>query len=144
MPRSALLPLTYWVLLNSCAAYWLITWGTQHAQASFVLAYCALQPLVAMVLASAIIAAGGPSDELSYPGLNALGAIGIVLGLAVIMVEGKRQHEKDALATARAELHALALARHSQAPPQQPAATPEGWRPCHDVPGALVRVSEAD
>ena len=43
VPRSAYLPLVYWVLLNSCAAYWLITWGTQHAKASFVLAYCALQ-----------------------------------------------------------------------------------------------------
>jgi len=144
VPQSALLPLAYWILLNSCVAYWLITWGTQHAKASFVLAYCALQPLVAMLLSAAILAIGGPSDELSYPGLNALGAIGVVLGLAVIMAEGKRQHDIDARAAARGELYALAFARHSQAPPLQPSAVPEGWTSCPDIPGALVRLSQAD
>ena len=32
----------------------------------------------------------------------------------------------------------------SQAPPLQPSAVPEGWTPCPDIPGALVRLSQAD
>lgn len=95
VPTSAVLPLCYWVLLNSCLVYWMITWANQHAKAGFVLAYCALQPLVAMLLSAVILAAGGPSDELRAPGLNALGAAGVLLGLCVILREGKRQHDAD-------------------------------------------------
>ena len=38
-----------------------------------------------------------------------------MLGLAVIMAEGKRQQDIDARTATRGELYALALARHSQA-----------------------------
>lgn len=103
VPPSAVLPLCYWIAFNSCAAYLLMTWANKHARAGFVLAYCALQPLVSMVLSVVIIAAVGSgadaSHELTEPGLNALGSIGVVLGLFVIMYEGRRQHAADEAAS---------------------------------------------
>ena len=53
---------------------------------------CLLTPLSPCQV---ILAAGGPSDELRAPGLNALGSIGVLLGLCVILREGKRQHDAD-------------------------------------------------
>ena len=43
-----------------------------------------------------VVHAVAPSTDLKPPGLNALGAIPILLGLGVIMYEGRRQHEQDA------------------------------------------------
>lgn len=65
VPTSAVLPLCYWVLLNSCLVYWMITWANQHAKAGFVLAYCALQPLVAMLLSA--VRRATPSPDPSLP-----------------------------------------------------------------------------
>lgn len=96
VPTDAILPLCYWVFFNSIAAYLLMTWGNLHAKAGFVLAYCALQPLGSMTLSAIIIGVAGDGTDLTMPGLNALGAIPILLGLVIILVEGKRQHEKDA------------------------------------------------
>ena len=72
-----------------------MTWANRHAKAGFVLAYCALQPLVAMLLTIVLVLALGASSELALPGYNALGAVGVAVGLAIILYEGKRQHDAD-------------------------------------------------
>lgn len=95
VPSSAVLPLAYWILFNSCAAYWLMTWANRHAKASFVLAYCALQPLTSVVLSVIIISTVGHIADLKMPGLNALGAIAILAGLALIVRDGQKQHQAD-------------------------------------------------
>ena len=77
-----------------------------------------------MLLSVAILAAGGPSDELRAPGLNALGAIGVVLGLALIM----------AAATAP---KAPSWWRHSS--PLWPSPGPEPWPPGADSPSSRLR-----
>lgn len=91
VPASAIGPLAYWIVLNSCAAYWLMTWANKHVAAGFVLAYCALQPLTSTLLSVAIVASGAETS-LTMPGLNALGGIPILLGLALILRDGKRAH----------------------------------------------------
>lgn len=58
VPQSALLPLAYWILFNSCAAYLLITFGNKHAPASSVLAYTALQPVTTALLSGVLILLG--------------------------------------------------------------------------------------
>ncbi|CAJ1414690.1 unnamed protein product [Effrenium voratum] len=94
VPQSAVLPLVYWVLFNSMGAYLLITWANQHARAGFVLAYTALQPLTSTTLSVLLIWTFGPSD-LKLPGWNALGGIGILAGLVLVIADGKHQHEED-------------------------------------------------
>jgi len=92
VPASALLPLAYWILFNSAAAYLLMTWANKHAAAGFVLAYCALQPLTSTTLSVAIVQSGAHTN-LSMPGWNALGALPIVLGLVLILRDGKSAHD---------------------------------------------------
>jgi hypothetical protein len=71
-----------------------MTWANQHAQAGFVLAYCALQPLTSTAL-SAAIAGSGAHTNIAMPGWNALGAIPVILGLVLIVRDGKRAHERQ-------------------------------------------------
>eukprot|EP00927_Polykrikos_kofoidii_P045070 TRINITY_DN3892_c0_g3_i1.p1 TRINITY_DN3892_c0_g3~~TRINITY_DN3892_c0_g3_i1.p1 ORF type:complete len:357 (-),score=47.10 TRINITY_DN3892_c0_g3_i1:87-1157(-) len=92
VPRNAVLPLVYWILLNSCVAYMALTWANKYCNAGFVLAYCALQPLTACVVSVAIISIDGSQKDLSMPGWNALGGIPIFLGLALILRDGTKQH----------------------------------------------------
>ena len=104
VPTNAILPLCYWVLFNSCGAYLLMTWANHHAKAGFVLAYCALQPLVSMTLSAIIVSAAGEGHmDLKMPGLNALGSIPILIGLFLILWDGKRQHDVDAADTTQAQ-----------------------------------------
>ncbi len=98
VPSSAIGPLAYWILLNSCVAYWLMTWANKHAQAGFVLAYCALQPLTATALSVVIVSTGAQTD-LTMPGWNALGAIPIVIGLSMIIQDGQRAHAQELTTT---------------------------------------------
>lgn len=93
VPRSAILPLAYWVLGSSLLAYMLMTWANQYAKAGFVLAYTALQPLTSTLLSILIIAVSGPDGtSLKMPGINALGGIPVIAGLAFILKDGQRQH----------------------------------------------------
>lgn len=82
VPLSAAWPLVYFILGNSIAAYWLITWANQHARAGYVLAYTALQPFSSTLLTVCLIILGVQGLEL--PGWNALGGLGIILGLFLI------------------------------------------------------------
>eukprot|EP00927_Polykrikos_kofoidii_P045071 TRINITY_DN3892_c0_g4_i1.p1 TRINITY_DN3892_c0_g4~~TRINITY_DN3892_c0_g4_i1.p1 ORF type:complete len:365 (-),score=34.37 TRINITY_DN3892_c0_g4_i1:22-1074(-) len=94
VPRKAVLPLLYFILFNSCLAYVGLTWANKHCNPGFVLAYSAIQPLASCILSIAIIKLVGPQEGLSMPGWNALGAIPIVIGLLLILMDGAKQHEQ--------------------------------------------------
>jgi len=88
VPNSAIAALVYWILFQSVIAYFLMTWGNKYADASLTAAYSALQPLTAAILSVILIATG--VTGLDSPGLNDLGALGIVAGLAVVVYDSKR------------------------------------------------------
>ena len=88
MPLDALGPLAYWILLNSCAAYWLLTWGNRHATAGYVLAYCAQQPVVATLLTVAIISSGLPVAPSWKPSLIAEHSSGMAPQNAANLISG--------------------------------------------------------
>ena len=86
---ATMLALLYWILVNSCLAYSLMTWANGHAQAGFVLAYSALQPTTACLLSVLIVSAvGAEATSLEMPGYNALGgiAVAIMLAYCVLMI----------------------------------------------------------
>jgi len=88
VPVSAIGALVYWILFQSVLAYFLMTWGNKYADASLTSAYTALQPLTAAILSFILIACG--VTGLDEPGLNDLGALGIVAGLALVIYDSKR------------------------------------------------------
>jgi len=98
VPHSAVGPLLYWILGNSMLAYFLMTWANQYARAGFILAYTALQPLTSTLVSVVIVTLfGSRGTDLALPGWNALGSVGILLGLVLLVQEGKRQHQEDSL-----------------------------------------------
>ena len=91
MPVSAVLPLLYWILFNSVAAYLLMTWANKYADASKTLGYTALQPLTSAIVSWVVItAAPGQFPSLKEPGENSLGAIGILAGLFLMIYDSKK------------------------------------------------------
>uniref|UniRef100_A0A0G4HCT3 EamA domain-containing protein n=1 Tax=Chromera velia CCMP2878 TaxID=1169474 RepID=A0A0G4HCT3_9ALVE len=93
VPRNAILPLTYWILASSVIVWLCITWANAQASCntSVVLAYGALQPLVACVANFLLITFDlVPRGVLSLPGWNILGGIGILIGLGVIIWDASR------------------------------------------------------
>ena len=88
VPPSAVLPLCYWIAFNSCVAYLLMTWANKHVNSSVTSVYTVLQPLTSAVLSTIlliVLPTWAKSKGLIMPGLNALGIIGIVIGLAVVL-----------------------------------------------------------
>lgn len=94
VPEAALLALAYWILFQSVGAYALMTWGNVHASASLVSAYTVLQPVTSSLLTALILASGAyrncaraDDDDacLSMPGVGDLGAIGVVIGLYLVI-----------------------------------------------------------
>jgi len=101
VPDSAILPLLYWIAFNSVVAYLLMTWATQHAPPSAVLGYTALQPLTSSVLVL-IITSLTDKYDLTKPGYNMVGAVGILIGLYLLIGD----HLKEAKAKALADVEA--------------------------------------
>ena len=85
--------LIYWILLTSVAAYLLMTWANQYADASLVLAYTPLQPATAAILSFLLIQAG-VKGKLAEPGLNILGVIGIFIGLACVLYDNHKNSKQ--------------------------------------------------
>jgi len=92
VPTSAIWALAYWIVFNSVLAYALMTWANQFTDASIVCVYSALQPITAAALSALLLALG--VKGLKGPGLNDLGAIGIVIGLAFVLYEDLKK-KKD-------------------------------------------------
>jgi len=95
VPNNAatILPLLYWILFNSVAAYFLMTWANQYAIPSNVLGYTALQPLTSSLL-TVIIRSCGYEGEFSSPGYNLLGGVVIILGLYFLIADSRNQRKK--------------------------------------------------
>eukprot|EP01061_Rhynchopus_euleeides_P005773 TRINITY_DN14942_c0_g2_i1.p1 TRINITY_DN14942_c0_g2~~TRINITY_DN14942_c0_g2_i1.p1 ORF type:complete len:429 (+),score=126.14 TRINITY_DN14942_c0_g2_i1:138-1289(+) len=90
VPTSMILALAYWVFFNSILAYACMTWANAYAKASVVSAYTVLQPVTSALLSVLIIASKGHHwavDDKGFeePGLNDLGAIGVVIGLVLVV-----------------------------------------------------------
>ena len=94
-------PLAYWILFNSCAAYGLMTWANVYADGSVVSAYTAIQPMTAALLSFVIIAAKGEAYGKKYgfaePGVNDLGALGIFVGLGLVLSDKAARRRGDLL-----------------------------------------------
>jgi drug/metabolite transporter (DMT)-like permease len=88
VPVDMIIPLAYWIIFNSVAAYALMTWANKHVNPSVTSIYTVLQPLTSAVLSTIlliVLPTWAKSKGLIMPGLNALGIIGIVIGLAVVL-----------------------------------------------------------
>lgn len=107
-PRDSLYALSYWILAQSVAAYLLMTWVNRWADPSLNLAYAAMQPLVSVICAEIVIQTGfvtqcsrsGNNDNAEHCIYGAswsdLGAIGISIGLFMVIYSSKLQHKYNA------------------------------------------------
>ena len=91
VPNAMIFALLYWIFFNSVLAYGLMTWANGYAKASIVSAYTVLQPVTSAVLSMIIIAIKGhhwavTEKGFEEPGVKDVGAIGIVIGLALVMM----------------------------------------------------------
>lgn len=88
VPAATVLPLLYWILLSSVVAYLLLTWANKYAESSKVLAYTALQPTTAALLSVILLRSGAVhAGSLELPGYNALGVIGIMAGVGLLIYD---------------------------------------------------------
>lgn len=86
LPGDAVWALLYWIFFVSAVAYGLITWGNQHLESSVTSSFFALQPVAAAVVSFAIVATTAPPHHgLSGPGIQHLGAVGVIAGLWLIV-----------------------------------------------------------
>ena len=97
VPLDMLLPLLYWIVFNSVAAYALMTWANKHVNTSVTSIYTVLQPLTSAVLSTLLLLLlpkWGKSKGLLMPGWNALGVIGIALGLACVLFANSAERKR--------------------------------------------------
>jgi drug/metabolite transporter (DMT)-like permease len=92
VPRDAMLAVAYWVFGGSVLGYFLLTWGNQHVEASMVGIYFTVQPLAAVACAAVVIALTPPPHYgLDGPGVQDLGAIGIFIGVVMLVYDASRR-----------------------------------------------------
>lgn len=84
VPTSALPALVYWVLFQSVAAYFLMTWAGKYAPATVVSAYTVLQPVTATLLSVLLVALG--STLVAPPSTGSIiSASFVLLGLYTVV-----------------------------------------------------------
>jgi drug/metabolite transporter (DMT)-like permease len=93
--------LAYWIIMVSGVGYIALTWANQHVDPSINLAYSVMQPVTAAALSALLLALGvvnrcrdGVSeDKTCLYGLSwgDLGAIGIAVGLALVIYSDRKQ-----------------------------------------------------
>eukprot|EP00040_Diaphanoeca_grandis_P011348 m.58100 g.58100 ORF g.58100 m.58100 type:complete len:379 (+) comp22499_c0_seq1:65-1201(+) len=80
--------LAYFVIVYSVLMYSVVNWANQYVAASSVMVYHVVEPLAAGMLSYILIKTGFAKEhnvELHEPGLNSLGAIGVLIGLLLIV-----------------------------------------------------------
>lgn len=91
MRRNMLLPVLFYIMFGSLAAYFLVAWANQYAKASVVSAYTVVQTLTASGVSAILVAVGGLRWAESYglraPGQQDLGVVPIILGLSILFGE---------------------------------------------------------
>lgn len=95
VPSTAVFALVYFVVVYSVVGYSMLNFAHKHVRASTVMAYNPVQPLASAFGTFALVNGCGRTNttmcehvrdaDLSEPGWNALGGIGIVLGLCFII-----------------------------------------------------------
>ena len=109
VPRSSWLAIAYWVLLGSVTTYLLLTWGNRYVD--MVGVYFTIQPLAAVVAAVGVIAVTAPPHYgLVGPGMQDLGALGIVLGVAILIIDERRTRRRAG--AAESDVHCSTTADH--------------------------------
>jgi drug/metabolite transporter (DMT)-like permease len=98
VPSGSWLAIAYWVFAGSVAGYLLNTWGNQYVDASLLGIYTVVQPIITVLCSSVAIAESTPwkgSDDphwgLRGLGVSDLGAIGIFLGLGIVVYDNNQQ-----------------------------------------------------
>eukprot|EP00929_Paragymnodinium_shiwhaense_P053619 TRINITY_DN26851_c0_g1_i2.p1 TRINITY_DN26851_c0_g1~~TRINITY_DN26851_c0_g1_i2.p1 ORF type:complete len:367 (-),score=33.83 TRINITY_DN26851_c0_g1_i2:169-1269(-) len=91
VPMNAVFALCYWILGQSVASYYLMTWANKHTKPSNVLGYTALQPLSAAVVTIVLISLTGARFNLKMPGFNLLGGILILIGMRLLILASQRE-----------------------------------------------------
>merc|ERR1712241_229848 len=90
-------PLTYYILLASLGAYFMITWANQYANASIVSAYTVAQPDTSSFISALLVSVGGPEWAQNYgmraPGTQDLGVFAIIAGLSILFQESAATSE---------------------------------------------------
>lgn len=80
--------IAYYVFVVSVAAYFLCSWGNQHIDASVLGIYTVVQPVVTVLISSLVIALSSqPHWGLKGLAASDLGAIGIIIGLAIVVYD---------------------------------------------------------
>jgi len=102
VPSTAIGALFYWIICQSVLAYFLLTWGNKYADPSLTAAFAAVQPLSAALLSFILISCG--VTGLDSPGLNDLGALGIIGGLGFVVYDSKRIRDLETKEKARQPL----------------------------------------
>ena len=91
VPVESAFAIAYWVLFGSVTAYFLATWGNQHVDASVVGVYFTVQPLASVAAAMLVIALTAPPHRgMVGPGLEDLGAVGILVGVVLLTYDARR------------------------------------------------------
>lgn len=93
VPTSAVLPLLWWILLQSVVAYALLTWTNKYAEPTSVLGYTALQPLSSAVLTIVLIRSTSNPFDLTAPGWNLVGGFVILVGVYCLIRASKQDQE---------------------------------------------------
>ena len=92
----AIAALCYMVMIQSCFCYFLLTWGAERARTSNVLLYTSLNPTAAAVLTCLLVASGHDYGVLSFPSWNLLGAVPIIVGIGLVVVNESRSASEPA------------------------------------------------
>jgi len=106
VPVNTIYALIYWVLFTSVLSYLLITWGNKYSDPSINLAYSVLQPATSAFVSALLIgfnivpkcvvdSDNNPSNCLYDVDYADLGAIGIALGLLLVVYSDKKQKNKE-------------------------------------------------
>lgn len=97
VPGQAWPGIAYFVLIVSAAAYFLVAWGNQYVDASVLGIYTVVQPVVTVIVSSIVITlSSAPHWQLKGLGISDLGAIGIVVGLLIVIYDNWRQTQLQA------------------------------------------------
>eukprot|EP00940_MAST-03C_sp_MAST-3C-sp2_P002929 g2929.t1 len=97
IPTDAWWAIAYWIFGGSIAGYLLNTWGNKRVDASIVGIYAVIQPVVTVACASIVIAlSSAPHWGLDGLSFADIGAIGIILGLLIVVCDNIRRRRSVA------------------------------------------------
>ena len=108
--KSSWWAIAYWIFGGSILAYMLQTWGNKSIDASVIGIYTVVQPIVA-VIASTFIIALSSAPHWNLKGLSEadIGAVAIVMGLVIVLYDNRRCHNTEEKDSSSAESDNLIL-----------------------------------